>query len=233
VRASPCFSQLQRYDIVAGRTFLARGYRRIRSDPATRTCVPDGNKSSLLQDRIPIGLPVYPVLLGEECTNPGGVAPLDLPQPNPCFERWLEDGYQGYTQKTSTSEHISFSEPAPSTVVRFANPDFWTTLGVSHLTTLQTSVATADGGIPTATNLPAMPERGLTITLSLTSGYARFQKNLSDVSSIPCRLQPGFDDYIYLVDKGVFVDSTGSTRANGQVLRFNRNSIELDSFLVH
>jgi hypothetical protein len=224
VRKSPCFVELQRYDVLAGRSFLLGGYRRIIPDPKSGECQPSDEKSPLLVERIPVGLPVYPVVLGPACEKT--VPPLELPVPNPCVER-IPSGYGGYTDKTSAGG-VTFMEYGPSTVVHYGNPDIWLTVGLSHLQALPAGSATVDGGVSGLTYAP-MPERGLSIQLSVGSGYSRFRVPTSSKVSLPVRLVDAPDENVYVVGMG---DQAGSAGSRGQVVRMSRATAVVDTFLV-
>jgi hypothetical protein len=227
VRPSPCFAELMRYDVLAGRSFVVGSYRRIVPDPGTKVCRPSDKESPLYVERVPVGLPIYPVLLGPECKSP--VNPLDLPDANPCFER-SPSGYVGYEDKT-TSLSVSIAPASgPSTVVRYSNPDIWFSLGVSHLARATTVTPTVDGGVaPTSAVTPPMPQRGLTLQLDVGSGFSRLAVPISNVTSLPAWIVEAPDNYVYVVDVG---DRTGTTGTRGQVLRFSRSFIVVDNFSV-
>jgi hypothetical protein len=239
VAKSPCFRELLRYDVRAGRSFIFGSYRRVIADPQTGQCGPDPEESPLLVNRLPVGLPVYPVLLGPRCENSAELSPLPLdqatlalPQPNPCFEL-VTGGYEGIIDKSGNATTLA-SEPGPATVVRFSSPDLWLSLGVSHLSTPSATsptgslVTSPDGGV-SATALTPMPERGLTIELSVSSGYSRMATQTLSTLSLPVRLVEGPDSFVYVVDMG---DRTGTTGTRGQVLRLKRAEMSLDNFVV-
>jgi hypothetical protein len=224
VRASPCFNELINYDVLAGRAFLVGGYRRIVADKATKECVLDSGESPLLARRVPIGLAAYPVLVGERCTTTP--KPPATPSPNPCFERSVA-GYVGTVDPTASSSMLK--KRTPGTVVRYSNPDIAFSMGVSHLTDVTASgVGGADAGV-TGTNLSSMPERGLTFLLNVGSGFASLRTATTSTISLPVVLVDGPDGKVYVVDMG---DRSGSTGSAGQVIRFNRNSMELDNDFV-
>jgi len=202
-RVSPCFNELLRYNVRVGRSFTIGAYHRVIADPTTGDCVEDPGRSPLLSQRIPVGLATYPAVMGPTCPV-AGVAPLATPAPNPCFER-APSGYIGYSDPGTSPP----KEERGTTVVRFSNPDVWTSVGVSHLT--------------------SMPERGLTILLNLGSGSARMRTATTTVLSLPVALAEGPDGFVYVVDMG---NVSGSTGANGQIRRFDRSTLELDTFIV-
>jgi hypothetical protein len=215
VRKSPCFTDLVRYDVVAGRSFIIGGYRRVIPDPLTGVCGLNPKESALLNQRVPVGLPVYPVILGPRCT--ASVPRLGEPSPNPCFER-TSSGYTGFEDKSASLAVSIAPVLGPSTVVRYSNPDVWFSLGVSHLARSSS-----------ATTATAMPERGLTIQLALGSGFSRMTVPIANLVSMPAWLVDGPDGYVYLVDQG---DIAGSTGSRGQVRRFDRSSTVVDNFIV-
>jgi hypothetical protein len=229
VRKTPCFIELQRYDVRVGRGFLVGGFRRSYADPTTQECTEDPSKSPLFVDRLPVGLPVYPVILGAQCTAP--VSPFDVatvPQPDPCFER-TSDGYIGFTLK-GPGTTVSNSQPGPATVVHYANPDILFSLGLSHLTALPSSTSGRDGGVSGSSTVQ-MPARGLTIQIDLNSGYAALRANTSAANlSLPTRIEDAPDGFVYIVDTG---DRSGSTGTRGQVVRVNRSTMVMDNVVVH
>jgi hypothetical protein len=229
------------------------GYTRVIPDPSTGECGPDPSKSPLLVNRIPVGLPTYPVALGPQCQTAGtSFAPMVMPQPNPCFARLEDKVYAGFANVTtddlvveppssSSDSIVSCPDNSPcaanaATIVRFANPDIYFGLGVSHLgrrdfTKVVSSAGSAnvgDAGVSPATISP-MPSRGLTIELAMSSGYGRLRSNTVSAVSLPAWLLAGPDGYVYLVDMG---DRTGSTGTRGQVLRFTPGQVLLDDFIV-
>ena len=224
VRISPCLAELQPYEVRSGGSFLVRGttYRKSSVDAVTGLCKNDDK--SMLSDRIPVGLPIYPVVVGPECYPPS-VKPLQTPQPNACFDQ--TKGYSGYHSQTSSDKFGSISGSDPAVVVRFTNPEIWFSMGVSHLRE-STPTASVDGGVP-ASNTPNMPSRELTITLSVSNGYAPLRASTAGFVSLPSRLVEGPDGWVYVVDMG---DTAGGTGNNGQVRRFSRESITLDNFQV-
>ncbi|MFH1131195.1 MAG: hypothetical protein V1754_07660, partial [Pseudomonadota bacterium] len=223
VRPSPCFAELMHYEVRAGREFVFGGYQRQFVDPQTGECKADPAKSELFTNRIPIGLPVYPVVLGPQCISPFEV--LGTPDPNPCFER-IETGYAGLIEKGESSSEIHVEE-GPVTVVWYSNPDVWFGLGTSHLSAL--SIGSSNGGekgqwVP-------MPARGLTYKLGLNSGYSNLVAAFPSNISLPAMMAQGTDKKVYVVDMGDLVTNMGTTR--GQILRFHRSTLALDSsFLV-
>jgi len=78
-------------------------------------------------------------------------------------------------------------------------------------------------------HLTSMPERGLTILLNLGSGSARMRTATTTVLSLPVALAEGPDGFVYVVDMG---NVSGSTGAKGQIRRFDRSTLELDTFIV-
>jgi hypothetical protein len=229
VRASPCFNELLNYDVLAGRAFLVGGYRRIIADKATKECVPDTEESPLLARRVPVGMASYPVIAGQICS--ATPAPLTTPSPNPCFER-SPAGYVGTVDPTASSPILK--KRTPGTVVRYANPDITFSLGVSHLTDVTASGGSSvDAGVTgtafTGTAFSSMPERGLTFLLNISSGYASLRTSTTSTISLPVLVVDGPDGNVYVVDMG---DRSGSTGSAGQVIRFNRNTMELDNDFV-
>lgn len=261
VRRSPCFEELLRYDVVMGRSFHVGSYRRSIADPTTKECRPDETQSPLLTDRVPIGWPNYPVVMGPECTV-NELNPLELPQPNPCFEL-NKDGYWGYMDRVSNG--ITVTEMGPSIQVHYSNPDLWFSMGLSHLSTpnygvnlvpsnlvdagapqsnrdagIGASGENSDaGGLPSDTSsssssssviTPPLPTRGLTIQLSVNSGFSSLRASLYTSAALPVWLLEGADGFVYLVDMG---NKTSSTGTRGQVLRFGRATLEdTQSFLI-
>ena len=227
VRITPCFSELLRYDVRAGRSFLMGGYQRRKIDVKTGECTVDDSEDALMANRIPVGLPIYPVILGPRC-NPASPAPLQTPLANPCFDE-IQSAYTGYTSRTGTETYISVTGGSPSTVVRFSNPDIWFSLGVSHLTKPPAETSTSDAGTASATGTPPMPTRDLVIKLDVGSGFSALKVGSGSVVSLPVRLVEAPDGYVYIVDQG---DTSGGTGNNGQVVRFIRSTALLDSFQV-
>lgn len=225
VRVSPCFAELLRYDVLAGRAFVMGSYNRRGVDPQTGQCAASAAKSALLQNRLPVGLPIYPVLLGPQCKSAPG--PLGQGDPNPCIQR-VQHGYSGFTDRTGTTAYTSVTGTSPATLVRFSNPDLWLSLGVSHLTTPPVHSGVADGGVIGGTSLP-MPTRNLSIQLGLSSGYTPLRVSSNNVVSLPARLVQGPDGWVYMVDMG---DTSGTAGASGQVVRINRTSAVLDNFQI-
>ena len=224
VRVSPCFNELLRYDVRAGRSFLTGGHRRVIADPTTRECMEDSTQSSLLAQRIPIGPATYPAVAGPLCFEP--MTPLVTPVPNPCFER-ESVGYVGFLDP-GTSPPIAVTQPGPATVVRFSNPDIATSLGVNHLTKILATGAPTDAGVG-STSYSNMPQRGLTILLNVGSGYSQMRTATNTVLALPAALADAPDGYVYIVDMG---NVSGSAGANGQVRRFVRATLDLDTFIV-
>ncbi|MCC6746543.1 MAG: hypothetical protein IT371_02730 [Deltaproteobacteria bacterium] len=229
VRTSPCFTQVVRYEVRAGRSFLVGGYRRSIADSLTGECRADASRSVLYADRIPLGLPTYPVIAGPRCEQ--SVTPLADPAPNPCFER-VATGYGGFVEKEGTTGRLlNPPEPGPATVVRYANPDLWLSLGLGHLATRSTVVSRVDAGVGApAVEAHPMPERGLTIRVQVGSGYARMvAAGASSTLSLPAAILPGPDGQVYVVDMG---DRPGSSGTRGQVVRFDQLTMELNSSFV-
>ncbi|MBW2735523.1 MAG: hypothetical protein JRH20_24325 [Deltaproteobacteria bacterium] len=217
MRPSPCFSQLQRYEVRAGRSFMLATPHRVVADPQTGECVDDSEKSPLLQPRIDIGLPVYPVVMGPTCQNklPG------VPEPNPCVAR-EESGYLGFESKAGAEGDRSFTQGGPTYQIHYANPDFHFRLGMSHLTALP---AASEGGVATSA---AMPERGLSIEFEVQTGYSWLVAPGASTVALPHRMLVAPDGYLYMVDTGDITTVTG-TRV-GQVLRWQANTLVLDLF---
>jgi len=225
VSRSSCFNELLHYEVYAGRSFIVGGYHRTIADPSSGECVEDPAKSPLLTWRVPIGpAATYPALLGQRCDAPVGL--LALPSPNPCFER-PDTGYVGFTDP-GTSPPSTVTRVGPATVVRFSNPDIWLSLGVNHLTNIVATDTPTDAGVG-ATTASNLPERGLTISLAVNSGYSRMRTATQQVFALPVRIVEGPDDYVYIVDIG---NLSGSTGANGQVRRLERGDLTLDDFIV-
>ncbi len=227
VRISPCFAELLRYDVRAGRSFVVGGYRRQKADPTTGECTTNTAADALMANRIPVGLPIYPVILGPRC-NPVLPAPLQTPQPNPCFDE-IQGGYTGYTSRSGTDTYISVTADSPATVVRFSNPDIWFSLGVSHLTKPPAATSSTDAGVGASTSTPPMPKRDLVIKLDVGSGFSALKVGSGSAVSLPVRLVEGPDGYVYIVDQG---DTSGGTGNNGQVVRFVRSTGQLTGFQV-
>ncbi len=226
VRISPCFTQLLRYDVRAGRSFVMGGYKRRRADPVTGECADNTSQNALFNNRIPVGLPIYPVILGPRC-NPASPAPLRTPSANACFDE-IATGYTGFTSR-SGDNYISVTGDGPATVVRFGNPDLWFSLGVSHLTTAPVVEGATDAGVATASSTPPMPKRNLVLKLDVASGFSALKVNSGTLVSLPTRLVEGPDGYVYIVDEG---DTAGGTGNNGQVVRFVRANTAMDTFQV-
>ena len=234
VRPSPCFAELQRYEIRAGRSFTSGRLHRQSADPTTGQCRVDTARSPLLASRIPIGPAVYPVLLGPRCTTP--VTALATPSPNPCFET-LSGSYGGFVEKEGNAD-VPLQEPPAGggepVVVRFSNTDIAFSMGVSHLSRpSSTSPEPArDAGVGDAgsSNGLAMPERGLTFRLSVISGYsALVVPGAANALALPVRLVDGPDGRVYVVDMG---DRTGTTGTRGQVLRLTKDELAFEQFTV-
>ncbi|MCA9666506.1 MAG: hypothetical protein KC503_12985 [Myxococcales bacterium] len=224
VRPSPCFSELLRYEVRAGQTFLVGGNTtRQIADRATGQCIDDASKSPLTQSRLPVGMASWPVLVGEQCTDGKVDDLLAEPQPNPCFQP-LQSNYEGI----STTEGTTKSDNGAGTaIVRFSNADIAFALGVSHLSKTSTQL-TPDAGVVAA--IPAMPARGMTITLNVQAGYApQVVSGAQNALSLPGRMIAGPDGRVYVVDSG---DRTGNTGTNGQVLRFPADTLVFDNYLV-
>ena len=215
VRPSPCFGQLQSYDVRAGRAFIIGSYRRVIADPQSGECAIDPSKDSLLEHRIPIGQAVYPVELGTQCRT---VLP-DVPDPNPCVVR-SPNGYKGFEAKGGAEGEREVNVQGPAYQIQYANPDLAFRVGLSQLTTLP---STAEGQ---ATAAP-MPEEGLRVELNLRSGHVRLLAALSSALALPSAMISGPDGYLYLVDSGDLTTTAGTRR--GQVLRFRGMSLELDT----
>ena len=226
VRVSPCFTQLLRYDVRAGRSFVMGGYRRRRADPVTGECADNTSQSPLFVNRIPVGLPIYPVLLGPRCT-PASPTPLQTPVLNPCFDE-VASGYTGFTSRSGDT-YTSVTAEGPASVVRFGNPDIWFSLGMSHLTTAPAATGTTDAGVASASSTPPMPKRDLLLRLEVGSGFSALKVNSGSLVSLPARLVEGPDGYVYIVDEG---DTAGGTGNNGQVVRFVRATTAMDTFQV-
>lgn len=224
-RVTPCFSQLLRYDIRAGRSFIVGSYTRGVEDQATGLCKADSKKSPLYNNRIYIGQPVFPAAVGELC-QPGDVKYPETPAPNACFEVRKTEGYSGIKDVVSETSLTLAKDTAPSTVIRFSNPDVWFSLGVSHLA--KPNSGNADAGVD-ASAVPAMPTRNLTLRLGIGSGFFPLRVGSTSSISLPARLVEGPDGFVYLVDMG---DRPGTSGTNGQVLRISRNTVLLDNFAV-
>lgn len=229
VRPTPCFAELQRYDVRAGRSFTIGTYHRIIADAQSSECVEDSTRDPLFQNRIPIGLPVYPVVLGPRCEN-SPVFPT-VSKPNPCFEV-LDRPYEGYLARGSAEGERTLiwgphgagtEQQGPIAVVHYANPDIQLMLGVGHLARIPETVA------GDATYAP-MPERGLSMDAEVQSGYSRLAAPGSGSIALPYRVLAGPDDRIYLVDMGDRSDTGLTTR--GQVLRWFAKDLTLETFLV-
>ncbi|PID38036.1 MAG: hypothetical protein CSB49_07655 [Proteobacteria bacterium] len=234
VRPSPCFAELQRYDVRAGRSFVIGSRRRIIADPQSGECTTDETQSPLFQDRIPIGLPVYPTIVGPVCSNDPGPtadpnAPWTIPEPNPCVQR-LDTYYVGFRARGSAEgeQELTWGPRAerdeePATVWHYANPDIQLILGVGHLSKLPTAAVGESTVAP-------MPRRGLSYALAVKSGYAQLSAPGSGSIALPWELHPGPDGYLYIVDVGDRSDVNSATR--GQVLRWRLKDLALDSFQV-
>jgi hypothetical protein len=226
VRKSPCFRELLRYDVRAGRSFIIGGYSRVIPDPITEECIEDPEQSRVLSRRVPVGPAVYPVVVGPRCAgSAGAISPVDVPDPNPCFDRQVR-GYEGLLDRGAATD-VLVVEPAPSTVVRYANPDLAFALGVSHLARLPrggvSPVPAAEGPV-----FP-MPERGMTIEIETSSGFVPLRPNTASALSLPRTMLAAPDGFVYIVDTG---DLAGATGSRGQVLRLNAAAVELDNFTV-
>jgi hypothetical protein len=219
VRPSPCFSELQRYEIYAGRSFIISGAHRVRADPQDGQCREDPAQSPALVNRIPIGFPTFPVLLGPQCVNKDGI-----PDPNPCVSRET-GGYVGFEAKAGPEGERDVTENGPSTQVFFANSDIAFRLGTSHLVRLPTTA----GGQTEA--IAPMPERGLRSVITANSGYSRLVAPGASSISLPARLvrSPGAT-HVYLVDQGDRTVTGGATR--GQVLRYRSRDLALENYVI-
>ena len=227
VRTSPCFNELLRYDVRAGRSFIVGGYNRVQTDSATSECVENTNESRLKQNRVSVGLPVYPVLLGDQCL--ASAKPGDDLQPNPCFHfspKTTGETYTGYTDKSSGTVYASETDKAPITEVRFSNPDIKFSVGLSHLQRFAKTASQPDGGAA-ASKTPPMPFREMTIHLKMGSGFARYLVNSASAVSLPADLVVSPDGFVYLVDQG---DRSGSSGSSGQVLRIYSGAAIMDSY---
>lgn len=229
VRPTPCFAELQRYDVRAGRSFTLGTYHRVIADAQSNECVEDATRDPLFQNRIPIGLPVYPVVLGPRCES-SPVFPA-APKPNPCFEL-LDQPYEGFLARGSAEGERTLvwgprgtgtEKQGPITVVHYANPDIQLMLGVGHLARIPETIA------GDATYAP-MPERGLSMDAEVQSGYSRLATPGSGSIALPYRVLAGPDNRIYLVDMGDRSDTGATTR--GQVLRWFAKDLTLETFLV-
>jgi|GEM_PF-3748504 DNA-binding beta-propeller fold protein YncE len=219
VRPSSCFEELIRYQVRAGRSFLVGGYGRRTADPVTGLCQDDTKESTLFNNRVPVGLPVYPIVAGAECKEEVGV--LKTPEPNPCFEVLTDKSYGGLIDIDSlTSDSVTHGPTG--LVVRFGNPDIWFSLGLSHLWRLPT--VAEDGDPPW---YAPMPSRGLRVVMNVSSGAARLViSNSSRSLALPTRLLPGPDGNVYIVDTGDLSTDLGILA--GQVRRLNQWSGEFD-----
>ena len=230
VRPSPCFAELLHYEVRVGRSFLLPGPHRIVADASGR-CVEDETRSQLLLRRVPVGVPVLPVLPrttpSSTCAN-DDLADLSFPGPsNPCFARNASQGYAGPEAIEDATSGLLREEAQPATVVRFSNADYGFSLGLSHL---------ADPGQPPAGSdlepgsIPPMPARGLTIRLRINNGVQRLiVPNSRSGVALPSRLLPAPDGWVYLVDVG---DTSGASGSRGQVVRFDDDTLIFDSFIV-
>ena len=224
-RVSPCFNQLLRYDVRAGRSFIVGGYKRGVEDPLTGLCRADSNKSALYNNRIYIGQPVFPAVVGEPC-KPGDVRYPETPAPNGCYEVSKTEGYSGVKDVVSETSFTLAKDSPPSTMIRFSNPDVWFNLGVSHLA--KPNSGNADAGAD-ASPVPAMPTRNLTLRMGIGSGFFPLRVGSATSISLPARLVAGPDGFVYLVDMG---DRPGTAGTNGQVLRISASRVLLDNFAV-
>ncbi len=226
-RVMPCFNQLMRYDIRAGRSFTIGGFKRQVANKTTGLCEdpPDTVKSPLFNNRLYIGQPVFPAAVGQEC-KPGDVKHPSTPSPNACYEVRTGEGYQGVDDVLSDTTYSTASDSPPTTVLRFANPEIWFSMGVSHLA--KQSSTKPDAGV-SGSVVPPMPTRNMTMRLALGSGFFPLRSGSTSAISLPVHLVSAPDGYLYLVDMG---DRPGSTGTNGQVLRLTRNTVLLDNFAV-
>jgi hypothetical protein len=226
LRPSPCFGQLVRYQLKAGRTFVVGSYGRRVADAKTKVCRDDESQSELFNNRVPLGLPTYPVLVGPTCDP--AKSQRSLPSPNPCFERTTQ-GYSGYEDKSgATGDEVT--QAGPTTVVRFANPDIYFSVGLGHLTKVPASATTPGSSVIEKVLSAPMPARDLNLRLSVNSGYGRMVgANTGTSLSFPVRIIEGPDGLVYVVDAG---DIAGTTGTNGQLLRLLRLTMTLDPFAV-
>jgi len=211
-------------------------YRRIVADEQTQECVEDPAQSGLLENRIPIGISVYPAVAGPICQNhPGpqaGASTWTIPSPNPCFEVRASGNYSGYRARGGAEgEQLLTWGPRgtgteterPVTVLHYANPDIQFMVGLGHLSRIPQTVA------GDATSAP-MPERGLYWDLEVQGGYARLVAPGASSISLPDRLVSGVDGRLYIVDMGDRADLGSATR--GQILRSRIKDLALETFQV-
>ncbi|MBK6848974.1 MAG: hypothetical protein IPG96_16055 [Proteobacteria bacterium] len=223
LRPSPCFAALQPYEVRAGRSFVLGGFSRWSADPRTGVCRADPTADPLLENRLPIDGANYPLLTGPVCRRTPG--PLETPDPNPCLERLSDQGYTGFTAKQSEQASASVTEPSPATVLHFRNPQLGLSLGLSHL-----ADATLNRASSTATVLreqPPLPQRGLTIALTLRNAFAPFTVASSTAQlALPAALVTGPDGYVYVADSGLPADLS-TTGGQGQVRRLSQSAAAL------
>jgi hypothetical protein len=233
VRASPCFTQLQRYSVFAGRSFRVSGGFAVRAAvDANGNCATTPDADPLLQDRIPLGLAVYPFISEPQCEQAPAVGSRATPLPNACFELTApQQGYGGTVSKRSDvqGKALAPSEPGPAVIVRYANPRLALSLGVSHLSRVGDSTSDA---VDRRTG-PPLPERGLTLSVRPRSLYveqfvresADSERPATDLIALPGSLVVGPDRNVYLSDMG---DRAGNLGSRGQVRRIVLDAVALD-----
>lgn len=239
-RPSPCFNNDQHIYVRSGRSFIV-GYsrtkngrqfvvaekHRIIADSERGECKKDEALSSLIENRIPIYLPIYPVISGPICEHRVG----ELPSPNGCI-RVYDESYQGFIARGSAEGEVSVNwgprgvgteNEAPISAIEFANSYMQFSLGVGHLAALPQTLAGLAKTAP-------MPEMGMSINLTIENGYRRFSTTQSGSIALPNRLYYGPDHRLYLVDIGDQSSYSGTTR--GQVLRWLAKDLSFEVFQV-
>lgn len=225
LRPSPCFAALQRYEVRAGRSFVLGGFSRWSADPGTGLCRNDPARDPLLENRLPLAGANYPLLTGPRCRRSPG--PFETPEPNPCLDRLADQSYTGYSEKQSEQASANVTEPAPATVLRFSNPQLGLNLGLSHLA--DRALNSASSTTTVLREQPPLPQRGLTIALTLRNAFSPFVVASSTAQlALPAALVTGPDGYVYVVDSGLPADFS-TLGGQGQVRRLSQDAAVLQS----
>ncbi|MBK8482722.1 MAG: hypothetical protein IPL40_16415 [Proteobacteria bacterium] len=225
LRPSPCFSGLQRYEVRAGRSFVLGSFSRWSADPQTRACRADPAADPLLENRLPLAGANYPLLTLPVCAHTP--LPFETPQPNPCLERLADQGYTGFSAKQSEQASASVTESSPATVLHFSNPQLGLSLGLSHLA--DRALNGAAGGTTGLREQPPLPQRGLTVALTLRNAYSPFvAPNTTTQLALPAALVTGPDGYVYIVDSGLPAD-LATFGGQGQVRRMSQAEAALQT----